>query len=112
MLVVVNQTHLALKSWVVVVLTHLEVITATQVCSWSETLAIWLCNVIVSWVLSELIVEGSLAVASSVEWSESTIITRNISVTTSAIVGVDNWLGVDMGEWLSRPLFLNDEAAF
>lgn len=112
MLVVVNEAHLALEAGVVVVLRHLEVIASALVSSRGQALSGRLRNVVVGGVVPQLVVEGSLPVAGTVQGSEATVVAAHVGVTTSAVVGVDDGLGVDVGQWLSWPLFLNDEVAF
>ena len=111
-LVVVDEAHLTLISWVVVVLAQLEVVPTAHIGTGSQSLAAGLRNVVVGGVVAQLVVKGALGVTSAVEGSEAAIVLTDVGVTASAIVGVDDGLGVDVGEGFSRPLFLNDKSTF
>ena len=57
-------------------------------------------------IVSQLVIKSALTVACAVQGSESTAVLRNVRITATTIVSVDDRLGVDVGEWLSSPLFL------
>ena len=111
-LVAVHQAHFSLEARVVVVLRRLEVVDASHLRARGQALSGGLSHVVICGVAPQLVKESAFAVASSVERSEATVVAADVGVTTAAVVGVNDGLGVDVGERLSWPLFLNDEVTF
>ena len=62
--------------------------------------------------MPQLVIEGALAVASSMQGSETTVVTTDVSVTATTIVNINDWLRVDVSQRLSCSLFLNDEITY
>ena len=108
-LVVVDQVHLTLEPRVVVVLCNLEVVDLFLLTRWGKTLARSLRNAVTGWVLPKLVVEGALAVASSMQRPEATIALGDVGIAACTVVGVHDWFGVDVGQWLSWSCLLRHE---
>lgn len=111
-LVVVNEWHFALEPWVVVILTKLEDILMFGARGKTCTFACRAWKMERFRVLTQLIEVGPFAVASSVQGSEPTIVLWNVSVSSTAVIGVDNRLWVNMGKSISRPLPLSDKRSY
>ena len=109
-LVIVNKRHFALESGVIVILTSLEVIRALG--TWGHTASLWLGKVVALRVMTQVVEVCSFAMTGTVQGSESTVVLGYVGISTTAIVSVDNWLGVDMGESFSGALSLDDKCSY
>ena len=111
MLVVFNKTHFTLELGVEVVLTLRESVTlllhSCAVALLSMTKAIVL-NV----VLSQAVVEGTFSMGRVVHETETTGVVRNVGITATSIVHVDNRFGVNVGKGFSRSFISSDKGSY
>ena len=63
-------------------------------------------------ILTQVGVEGALAVGWSILAAKATRVSRNVRITTTTIVHVDHGLRVDVGHVVGRSLLREDESSY
>lgn len=109
-LVIVNKRHFALEPGIIVILTTLEVI--RPLWTWGHTASLWLGEVVALRVMTQLVEVCSFSMTGTVQGSESTVVLGYVGISTTTIVSVDNWLGVDMSKSFSGALSLDDKCSY